>query len=118
MITRFTLRCRSFAWYLIIAFTICSIPHFDLIPAELSGMLEREAYAAQTPSGSCPVREYIYDAQGRVVTERQFLENGNVSETHNSFNGFSTTKIDPDGREDGDQGLPGKNRSCERDFRR
>ena len=99
MITRFTIRCRSFVWYLIVAFTICSIPHFELLPVELAGLLSSEAYAAQTSSaGSCPVHEYVYDARGRVVTERHLLENGGVSETHYSYSGFSTTKTDPDGQ--------------------
>jgi YD repeat-containing protein len=97
MITRFTVHCRSFVWYLIIAFTICSIPHFELVPAELAGLLSDEAYAAQACStASCPTREYVYDAQGRMVTERQLLENGGISETYYSYSGFSTTKTDPD----------------------
>ena len=41
MITHFKVRCRSFVWYLIVAFTICSIPHFELLPVELAGLLER-----------------------------------------------------------------------------
>jgi hypothetical protein len=52
MITRFKVRCRSFVWYLVVAFTICSIPHFELLPAELAGMLGREAYAAPAPAVS------------------------------------------------------------------
>ena len=96
MITHFKIRCRSFVWYVVVAFTICSIPHFELLPAEFAGMLGREAYAAQTPSSSCPVHEYVYDARGRVVTERQRLENG-ISETNYAYSGFSTTKADPEG---------------------
>lgn len=64
-----------------------------------AGLLSSEAYAAQTDSvDSCPVREYVYDALGRIVTERQLLENGEVSETHYRYSGFSMTKTDPDGR--------------------
>jgi uncharacterized protein RhaS with RHS repeats len=33
-----------------------------------------------------------------VITERQLLENGGVSETRYSYSGLSTTKTDPDGR--------------------
>lgn len=99
VITCPTVRCRSFVWYLIIAFTICSIPHFELAPAELAGFLSSEAYAAQTDyASSCPAREYVHDALGRIATERQLLENGRVSETRYNYSGFSTTKTDPDGR--------------------
>ncbi|MGD0276510.1 MAG: hypothetical protein ABSB79_10760 [Syntrophales bacterium] len=61
-------------------------------------MLGREAYAAQTPSSSCPVHEYVYDAQGRVVTERQLLEKGDISEKRYSYSGFSITKMDLESR--------------------
>jgi hypothetical protein len=44
MITHFKVCCCSFVWYLIVAFTICSIPNF-----ELAGLLSGEAYAAQAP---------------------------------------------------------------------
>ena len=97
MITHFKVHCRSFVWYLVAAFTICSIPHFEMLPAELAGMLGREAHAAQTPSSSCPVHEYVYDARGRVVTERQHLANG-IATTQYVYSGFSTTKTDPEGR--------------------
>ena len=117
MISRFKVYCHSFVWYLIVAFTICSIPHFELVPLALSSLLGSEAYAAQASdvssspnvsrftdvekvcsAGSCPVREYVYDARDRVVTERQILDNGGVLETHYAYSGFSTTKTDPDGR--------------------
>jgi hypothetical protein len=82
-----------------LAFTICTIPHFELVPAELASLLSSEAYAAQTGSdGSCPAREYIYVAKYRIFTERQLLENGLVSKTRYSYSGFSTTKSDLDGR--------------------
>lgn len=52
MMTRFSNRCRSFVWHLIAVFTICSIPHFGLLPTELAGMTGREAHAAQAPAVS------------------------------------------------------------------
>ncbi|MGD0276817.1 MAG: hypothetical protein ABSB79_12345 [Syntrophales bacterium] len=69
MITRFAVRCRSLIWFLMVAFTICSIPHFNLVQAELAGLLGSEGYAAQVSdvsSGSCPVHEYVYDVLGRA----------------------------------------------------
>ena len=99
MITCFKVRCRSFVWYVTIAFTICSIPHFELVPMELAGLLSSEAYAAQTDSaGSHPVCEYIYDARGRVVIEMKLLEKWRVSEIRYNYSGFSTMKMGPDRR--------------------
>ncbi|MGD0274882.1 MAG: hypothetical protein ABSB79_02330 [Syntrophales bacterium] len=76
MISHFKDRFRSFVWYLIVSFTIRSVPHFELVPLELAGFLIGEAHAAQMmvvssfPKNLAQLSfetSYTYDYSGKVV---------------------------------------------------
>jgi RHS repeat-associated protein len=47
---------------LVVAFTICSIPYFELLSAELAGTLGREVYAAQVNAASSGDRDKSADS--------------------------------------------------------
>lgn len=86
MITGFLICCRPFIWFLIVAFAICSIPHFELLPEDPNGDTIQYGYDTlnrpmqKTPSKGAKT-DYTYDTTSNGKGKLSSMARGDVADS-------------------------------------